>query len=59
MNTPATINTIKLPGHINRILSRLDREGRRYPQDLTLQERDTLQATRIHHNDFTTELEAF
>jgi len=42
---------------VAKILNRLDAEGRKYPSGLTLQERDALQATRIHHNDFSTELE--
>lgn len=52
-----TIDSIKLPHRASRILGRLDRERKPYPSGLTLQERDTLQATRIHHNDFSTELE--
>jgi hypothetical protein len=35
----------------------MDSESRAYPAGLTLQERDTLQNTRIHSNEFSTELE--
>jgi hypothetical protein len=52
-----TIENIKLPGRVAKILNRLDSEGKSYPSGLTLQERDAIQNTRIHHNDFTTELE--
>ena len=52
-----TIENVKVPGRVAKILNRLDAEGRKYPAGLTLQERDALQATRIHHNDFSTELE--
>lgn len=53
----ATIENIKLPGRVAKIFNRLDSESRPYPAGLTLQERDILQNTRIHSNDFTTELE--
>lgn len=52
-----TIENVKLPGRVAKILNRLDSESRKYPDGLTLQERGTIQDTRIHHNDFTTELE--
>lgn len=52
-----TINNAKLPGRVAKILNRMDSESRVYPAGLTLQERGTLQNTRIHHNDFSTELE--
>lgn len=52
-----TIENVKLPGRVAKIMNRLDSTGRQYPSGLTLQERDALQNTRIHSNDFTTELE--
>jgi len=52
-----TVENVKLPGRVAKIFNRMDSEARVYPSGLTLQERDTLQATRIHHNEFSTELE--
>jgi hypothetical protein len=52
-----TIDNVKLPGRAAKIFNRMDSESRVYPAGLTLQERGTLQNTRIYHNDFSTELE--
>ena len=54
----STVENIKLPSRVTKILFRLNQDGKSYPADLSLQDKATLQNTRIHRNDFTTEIEA-
>ena len=48
-----TVNHVKLPSKLNGVLAKGT-----YPRNLSLQDRRVIESTRIHDNDFTTELEA-